>query len=1285
MKANDNGTPKGPPRSQSGNDQSSIRFLNGPYCCSDVQFDAKEAIVVGWGGAKTYFKALQQLSASHHARLDNTSEFSTDPDNSQVPDTDINDPSGAPSSNSITGTDPQATPDQILNHGPGEASRAWGRRIHQLADGRVYEELPLRHAASSGEAYISGFVETPERGPRHSPREIEEGQSNLSSRKSTLVSGGSTPIDFKFKRAVSDMEHLLEEVMELAKQVTEQDDNYGCISPLELKDARIPSPRIVDAPAEAAHGFMSGAIIDNPRVAELNLTPQAQASKQASTNARQQKQLKRYQSAPGMRNTSGREHEMMAPVRLRRSKRSRLTIPERWKEDLPDEQPSQVTQRDRPPVTLISVRKDSEPRSREVKAGDDAPREPGCLFHMKLLRKSQSWRHPRVSPSPRRTRSYRFEVNPRFDNEKDCVQDVPTMPRDKHLKPVKERRRDTSTASCFDGVMDEDDITPIDTHIQQPSMDNTPNIRQPYMSLPPIQRPTEHDLKPSAVQQTNLSITPEIPSSSGQITDVTPARDWSPLRKRFTATVACLSTTAVGIVIGMYAGLVPAIQYRIADAGHHVILGNVLLYLGLAISSFVTWPLPLSKSRRLGRKPYVVGGLAAAIPLLIPQAIASSYALGPGYRYYLAEYGLHWWRWVVLAVSRGLMGIALGVPSANWMGVLMDLFGASLMSGNPHQEWVDETDVRRRGGGMGVWLGLGTWCFTGSLGVGFAVGASIIDGGRSPAWAFGVAGGILLVLLGLNIACPEVRPRLDTAAKQQKNGKDKNDAVKTPWWLVALQGMSLSAEMLRQPGFLVIAVYTGWIYAQIVLIIVLLGALASRYYTLRSTLVGLCVAFISIGGIIAIPFQKANLFSRWRHHQGPTSADTLDDRFVWTSHFVRRAVFCIFLPLFGIAYTVASAGPPIPVEIPTLLAAGIGGLSALAISECNGLIMETFDTSDLPVTSSSASPRKVDQSQWVDPSSYPRVAAGFAVCHAIGFVLAAIATAVGGSAQRHLGQQAATGVVAGILLILTGLLLAVLIRFRNVHIIPNCKTLEMDRWTEMRRESLRRQSQRSSARTSRTSSMAASNHISPTNNKALSVLATDDLAEMDMWRPILLGNPSCKMRRVNVLELGALSRWTEIRKTNRLIDQRAAAHLNRAALGSAAVAVEEATGIAGLVRKVSHRRRHHHHRGTDEEEFHSYNHHFGRDLPFHHGRRHVRGAENEDAQGIELAILGRIDGQENPPAHAGLQGNRENAAEQRIEKARDEFVGSSFDDYGTLRAREVKMRKVTGGEVKMTF
>jgi hypothetical protein len=37
------------------------------------------------------------------------------------------------------------------------------------------------------------------------------------------------------------------------------------------------------------------------------------------------------------------------------------------------------------------------------------------------------------------------------------------------------------------------------------------------------------------------------------------------------------------------------------------------------------------------------------------------------------------------------------------------------------------------------------------------------------------------------------------------------------------------------------------------------------------------------------------------------------------------------------------------------------------------------------------------------------------------------------------------------------------------------------------------------------------------------------------WRPVIIGNPSGKMRRVNLLELGQWTRWTEIRRLNKLI------------------------------------------------------------------------------------------------------------------------------------------------------
>jgi hypothetical protein len=65
------------------------------------------------------------------------------------------------------------------------------------------------------------------------------------------------------------------------------------------------------------------------------------------------------------------------------------------------------------------------------------------------------------------------------------------------------------------------------------------------------------------------------------------ARDWPDSRKRFAACVVCVNTISVGILLGIYAGEVPAIQYAIADFGHFSILGNVVLYSGLAVSTLV--------------------------------------------------------------------------------------------------------------------------------------------------------------------------------------------------------------------------------------------------------------------------------------------------------------------------------------------------------------------------------------------------------------------------------------------------------------------------------------------------------------------------------------------------------------------------------------------------------------------------------------------------------------------------------------------------------------------------
>jgi len=551
------------------------------------------------------------------------------------------------------------------------------------------------------------------------------------------------------------------------------------------------------------------------------------------------------------------------------------------------------------------------------------------------------------------------------------------------------------------------------------------------------------------------------------------------------------------------------------------------------------------------------------------------------------------------------MGLTLGFASMNFHSILTDLFGASLMSGNPHQEVVDKFDVRRHGGGMGVWLGIWTWCFTGSLGIGFLIGAAIINT-LNPSWGFYVSIMVVAVVLLLNVVCPEVRRSpFRRSVTEVGNGSQISRRVArgevmmhrvkdgpTWWGQEVYHGILLSLEMLRQPGFMVMAVYTGWIYAQVVLIIVLLGSLISRFYMLESPLVGLSVLFVSVGALVAVPFQKANLFSRGRHRQ---ESDTLDKKVTWTSHLLRRTMFCIALPLFGIVYTVASAGPPMPAFVPIFLAALIGHFSGLAISECNGLIMETFDTSDLQMSTGRLRSSSSRTTRRTNYSSFPRVTAGFAVCHTISFILAAMATAIGGEIQRNLGQRAATGVVAGILLILTLLLLAVLIRFKDVQIIPSSKTLEMEKWTQIRRQSIRRRS---------------SEHKTAANANTM----TDE----EIWRPLLFGNPSSKLRRVNILELGAMTRWTEIRKKNRLIDERAA-HLNRAALESAATAVEEATGIGAkttdLVRRVSSRRR----KQTSPRRF-------------HNASPGKSGTKGDSSRSMELGPMQKRDGMVEPGA-----------------------------------------------------
>lgn len=297
------------------------------------------------------------------------------------------------------------------------------------------------------------------------------------------------------------------------------------------------------------------------------------------------------------------------------------------------------------------------------------------------------------------------------------------------------------------------------------------------------------------------------------------ARDWSPVRKRFVAAVACINTALIGILVGIYAGEVPSIQYYIADFHHYAILGNVFFFIALAIPTMLFWPLPLMH----GRKPYVLGSMTIAMPLLFPQAVAVQMQRSP----YTCQ-----WR-VGLILPRTFMGLALGFAQMNFLATLLDLFGASLMSSNPHQEVVDEFDVRRHGGGIGLWLGIWTWAHIGSVGLGFLIGASIINT-ESPDWGFYVSIIIIAAVTLINVVTPEVRrsafrrsvaeirTRTEVTRRLARGEVMMHRTQNGPsWWGQEVQhGCLLSLDMLRQPGFMILALYTAWIYGMVILVIV---------------------------------------------------------------------------------------------------------------------------------------------------------------------------------------------------------------------------------------------------------------------------------------------------------------------------------------------------------------------------------------------------------------------------------------------------------------------------------
>ncbi|KAJ0162724.1 hypothetical protein CTA2_4092 [Colletotrichum tanaceti] len=240
--------------------------------------------------------------------------------------------------------------------------------------------------------------------------------------------------------------------------------------------------------------------------------------------------------------------------------------------------------------------------------------------------------HRAVANTKRRHKSRSRQIAP-------VPERISSRKRSKNLKKTKRRLRALPTDSdvtSMDGSNDSSNVknsnqSQVQNRSSGPNRPRASTKRVPFMSrntgeniLPERDaagRPTHNSRGISLRGKSHVSLRGAQAFSLAKSKRRQPiARDWSPVRKRAIAAVACISTALIGMVIGIYAGLVPSLQYYILDTSHSIINGNVGCFLGMAIPTFFCWPLPLMH----GRKPYITTSLVLTMPLLFPQALAVS-------------------------------------------------------------------------------------------------------------------------------------------------------------------------------------------------------------------------------------------------------------------------------------------------------------------------------------------------------------------------------------------------------------------------------------------------------------------------------------------------------------------------------------------------------------------------------------------------------------------------------------------------------------------------------------
>lgn len=321
--------------------------------------------------------------------------------------------------------------------------------------------------------------------------------------------------------------------------------------------------------------------------------------------------------------------------------------------------------------------------------------------------------------------------------------------------------------------------------------------------------------------------------------------EWSLGGKRFTAAVACGVVGLIGWIVGSYYAELRQIEEHLEISPRVASLGNSMFFLGLAIPTIFLWPLPLLH----GRKPYLLLSVSLLLPLQLPQALS----LPP----YTTDSEV-WERSMqpyaaCLLFFRSISGLIMGLAFMNAFATILDLFGPDTgaccrggvvfnniipLEGQNQYHGVPggESGVR-----AGVWIGIFTWMFVASPGLGYLFGKIAIEA-ASPAWGFWTVAILASFLLMLVLIAPEVRPAWKSIEMCRGEASRRGNAPaivgisgseiaergeirrvmfgSSPrwWWEEVWAACQLSWKMMQQYGFLLLALYFGWVFGHLTLV-----------------------------------------------------------------------------------------------------------------------------------------------------------------------------------------------------------------------------------------------------------------------------------------------------------------------------------------------------------------------------------------------------------------------------------------------------------------------------------